>query len=137
MKLKISLYKGLVFILFTFLISCTNNDKKISTLQKDQSETGFGMAKLSLKDSIKIHKIASSIIRIDTLFSETRCAEQLQGFNKPGEMLYDKIIQHCIADRRMVWVIESYYERETGLKIELKFDGDGKLLEILKGTFSE
>jgi hypothetical protein len=34
-------------------------------------------------------------------------------------------------------VIESYYERETDLKIELKFDGDGKLLEILKGTFSE
>jgi hypothetical protein len=101
MKLKLLLSKGLVFILFHLLISCTNNEKKISTLQKDHSETGFGTVKLNPNDSIKIHNITSSIVRIDTLFSETRCAEQLHGFNKSGEMLYGKIIQHCMADRRM------------------------------------
>jgi len=120
----------LSFQVIAFSIGCKNNSKRHASDNNKPELSTFLM--ITKSDSALIKKCNEGITRVDTLFSATRCTETINYFNSTGIVVLRKSIQHCMADTRMKWKVDSYFNVEGSSSLHIFYDGVGNVVEIIR-----
>ena len=82
------------------------------------------------KDYLLIGRCFSKVQKINSVFSDTKCSENIQFYDRANALILRRSLQHCMSDMRMEWRQDSYFEVNGKPVLEISYDGMDKILKI-------
>lgn len=119
----------ILLLIAVFSVGCRNNSKQ-KNLNNNNPEPNASLTLTNL-DSTSIKRCIEQTDRIDTIFSTTECAETISYLNNAGITVVRKSIQHCMADTRMKWRVDSYFNDDSS-SLDIFYDGAGNIVEVVR-----
>ena len=122
---SVQFFIGAAALIFSCNSATNKKHAPLNTLLPDNPASPM----LTINDSAVITVCLSSIIKTDTINSETGCSKIFRCYDGSNRLRIRKEVQYCISDSRLTWSYETYYNNQSQTVLKISRDGLNKILK--------
>jgi len=121
----------MLFLLSITIVILSCNQKRSF---KKEKLTGIGSFsnKLTGQDSILMYAIFQRVAKVDTSFSNMRCAEILKYYDEENNLVIKESEQICSSDLREACTYKTFFDSKKNIVLRFSIDGMGNIVDIFR-----